>query len=188
MKLAAPLFALTVLAALTVPAAASAQSCSSAENCFCAPSSAADGIYWGVIEGGDATGSQIRVTQIVESNSTGSDPNVTVEPDILESAGTELLFSSTGYLVVNADGTVSCPNGTFGDGLRLTQNEVQTLMVSASCFTALDSVNFSGTYPPCDDAGLGTGGTLACAASNGGGATGFALALAGLALVRRRRR
>lgn len=186
MKLVLSLFALAAAAvALSTPA--NAQSCSSAENCFCAPSSANDGIYWATVEGGDATGSQVRVTQVIEANTFGSDPNIEVVPFIVESAGTEVLYSSSGYLVVNTDGTVSCPRGTFGDGLRLSQAEVETLMLSASCFSALDSVNFGGTYPPCDDAGLGTGGTLTCAASNGGGATGLALALAGLALVRRRR-
>jgi MYXO-CTERM domain-containing protein len=186
MKLVLFATAIFMLATFTLPTMAVGQSCASAENCFCSPSTASDGIYWATVEGGDATGSQVRVTQVIESNVFGSDPNIEVVPFITESAGTDVLYSSSGYLVVNGDGSVSCPNGTFGDGLRLAQRDVETLMLADSCFAALDTVNFGGTYPPCDDAGLAGDGTLTCATGGPSGGATLGLALAGLALMRRR--
>lgn len=141
-------------------------------SCLCTPSGANNGVYWARVDGGN----QVSVFQVVRANPQGSDPDVIVVPGLAEPAGTEILYTDNGYLVVRG-AQVGCPGSAPG-GASVSRQDAIDLVTSPSCYSDVTAI----VPGSCDT------GPLTCSAAGPAAVVPAALLALGALLGQRRRR
>lgn len=152
-------FAIVTSIALLVGGSAStaaAQTETDPESCFCSVNNSGQGIYWAEVLGGE----QVEIVQIVRTDSSLPDPDQLVVTGLSEPAGAEILVSGNDYLLLNSDGTVSCPGRFCGSSYRISRSDAERLAESANCISDLSTVAINGVEPVC-----ATSGEMLCSAA-----------------------